>query len=68
VILPVVPESILPLTLANYPNPEKDQPGEDKDIRQRRVNQMCQKITHFSPFFSLLSKRNNRHFVLSILN
>jgi hypothetical protein len=51
VILPVVPESILPLTLANYPNPEKDQPGEDKDIRQRRVNQMCQKITHFSPFF-----------------
>ena len=58
-ILPVVPGSILPLTL---PTTKKDQPGEAENIRQRRVNQMSQKITHFSPF-SLSSKRNNRHFV-----
>lgn len=40
--------------LANYPNPEKDQPGEDENIRQRRVNQMCQKITISRLFFAVI--------------
>jgi hypothetical protein len=53
--------------LANYPYPEKDQAGEDKSVRQGRVNQMYQKIT-ISRLFWLSSKRNDKHFVLSIRN